>query len=257
MKDKDLETPSGAQVFALLLTSWRAVAHLVVLVVLTVAGLVSCIVLGVRLLRSSGVEVTQTDHGLVYRVGAAKTSVLMLPGSATWLNSGFTVRHGDTVHIKASGLVNLSLFRLVDASRTKERPGLPWVDPQGVFVSELTDVDDRQRRQYLQDNCLILKRQPLGALLYAVGPDSAHPGLLNPDVVGLDKTIEVQKDGALWFVVNEIIFDATDVSRDCFEHAPQNPSLKMTFDRLVAEKYWNVWLDDNVGEFLITIYRES
>ncbi|HEY4395177.1 MAG TPA: hypothetical protein VGP64_13990, partial [Polyangia bacterium] len=176
---------------------------------------------------------------------------------APWLNSGFTVKRGDTVHIKASGRVNLSLFRLVDGSKTKERPGLPWVDPRGIFASEMNDVDDPGRRQYLQDKCLLLKKQALGALLYAVGSESADPGTLTPELVGLDKIVQVQADGVLWFIVNEIIFDATDASRVCFDQAPVNPSLKMTFDRLVKEKYWNVWYDDNVGEFLITIYRES
>ena len=257
MKERDPEAASGAHVFVLLLTNWRAVAHLLALVVLTFAGLACCIVIGTRMLRGSGVEVTQTDHGLIYRVGAAKTEVLMLPGSATWLSSGFVVKHGDSVRVKASGRVNLSLFRLVEASQTKQRPGLPWVDPRGVFVNDLNWVDDREHRQYIQDNCVLLKKQALGALLYAVAPESTDPGTLTPEFVGLDKTIEVKRDGVLWFVVNEVVFDDTPTSKDCFEHAPKNKYLTMTWDELVKEKYWNVWYDDNVGEFLITIYRED
>lgn len=236
---------------SLLLSDWGALGRLGVALAGLAAILAALLLIGVRVLRENKLEVVQTSSGLVYRAAGHDLLVTSLPASAHWTSSGYAVHKGQKVDIRASGRIHLALHRLVDAARSKRRPGLPWVGPDGIPID--APLDDAALRAYLQQNCVLLPTARQGSLLAAIASPAADPGTLTPIAVGRHLELEAPSDGELWFVVNDTWFDASDRSRRCYEHAPRNDDLGMTFDQIVAERYWNAWFDDNVGEFLVTV----
>ena len=255
---KDLQNSGGiGQVFA----SWgnwlRFVATLCVasslLLVLGIASL--------AILRSSPrTEIRFTDTGTTLVLVNKKPSkaLFLLPASRLWANTGIKLKPGGRVRISASGHINLALHRLSMAAEEDTVPSCGWVGPEGG--SQPTET----RKELMRRRVLIDSRSDWGALLAYVLPDGRpKPGKLNPApdgvcLLGADGIVanSAGQNGTLWLTVNDSVLRHDDLalSKEVYLSGSTNcTSRSKCWDRIVSNQYWDVWFDDNIGQFLVQV----
>lgn len=201
----------------------------------------------------------QTESGgIVYKVGPEETLSFLLSASAPWASTKFFVRRGDHLHITASGKVSLAIHHLVESAHSDTRPLHGWVGPDGLLEGRkirLFESQDSWREQYL-----LVPEKPYGALVAAITQSDHPPG--SEDTVFLVRREwkgEAPASGFLWFAVNDVILGpdrelAYDIPA---EHKSATYSVPRTFEEIVADQYWNLWYDDNVGSFLVIVRRKN
>jgi hypothetical protein len=200
-------------------------------------------------------------------------ALVLLSASHLWTNTGLKMRPNQKINIGATGRVNLAVHRLVDAAKEDVKPRHGWVDPDGD--------------QFKNEKPLDLIRKPLliepqvvhGCLLAYVRPQGEpDPGKENPkptgiQVVGRNNEIIYRdpsgREGTLFLTVNEGVPKDDAKSKAAYianqevldETYGKNKvtvaMLRARWDYIVRENYWEVWYDDNVGEFLVQINYDN
>jgi hypothetical protein len=224
------------------------------------------------------IEIVFRDDGatVLLRGSEPKSVVVLLPASRLWLDSGIELKPGQKVNVSASGAINLSVHRLTEAAQNTIPPKHGWTTPSGV-----KDRDDLRCIDQIRESLLIEPRASYGSLLAYIKPaNAAEPNVKNP----IPPNIQVINSpssqlgysnpdglkGRLYFTVNDIVLKNDAKYKQAFISDPacldrsygkdSNGKSRFTvaqmeqkWDRVTTENYWNIWFDDNIGEFLVKI----
>lgn len=218
---------------------------------------------------SSSVEVSVSEEGAIrFRSGGETTAaVYTLHASQMWADTGIVIAPHDAACVTASGRVNLAVHRLVDAAVSDVPPLSSWTDPAGE-VQAGTPSSSR-RRDADRDELLILPTAPLGSLLAHLSAQNVPaPGPVNPRgsqgdassvlLVGNRNTVRNDTDQpmVLYLTVNDAFLDASEDTRRRYLGRESDPGYEKRAERwdpIVANRYWNLWFDDNVGSFVVQV----
>lgn len=254
------DSPKGALASAIeswpnLLRAFTLFAGLMLIVVLSCIGIYAFIV------SRSDVKIELTDKGGIVLLTQANNKVgqFLLPASAGWTNTGFIIKPGARVEIQSFGEAHLGFHRLVDAARDDVIPIFPWIGPQGSrFIAE-SEADTARQQLLIEPKAHI--GMLLGYLAEPRLPENEEPGKNNPkpgEIVKLGdrRTIRNQheEERVLWLTVNDMylnnggrkayVGDATGDTLDIY--------LKQ-WNQIKEKEYWELWFNDNIGQYLITI----
>ena len=207
------------------------------------------------ILSRPNLEIELKDEGGIVLSNQANNKVgqFLLPASAGWTNSGFTIKPEESVEVQAYGKVHLGFHRLVDAAKEDFVPIFPWIGPKGSeFIAE-TEAD-RTRQQLLVDPTANIGML-LGYLAYDKEPTKSNP---QPDKIvsiGDKQTIKNthQEEQMLFFVVNDMYLN-NDAKEAYIGNAEGNlDKYQKNWNEIKDKKYWELWFDDNIGQYLINI----
>jgi hypothetical protein len=200
-----------------------------------------------------------------------KKALVVVPASQLWIDSGLELKPGQKINVSASGAINLSVHRLVEAAQNTTRPRHGWTTPIGENERDLRCID-RKRRPLL-----IAPKAAYGSLLAYVNPANAEvPSAKNPIPAGIQVVSQPNSSlvysnttnvaGRLFFTINDIVLkDDPEYRKDyitdqkCLDDSyGQNPrrtveDMEKRWDQLTKNNYWDIWFDDNIGEFLVQI----
>jgi hypothetical protein len=211
------------------------------------------------------IDITFNKEGatLVTRGSKIQKAIILLPASKIWLNTGLQFSSGQSATITASGAVNLSIHRLVEAAQDHKRPRLGWLGPEGGSHPYPTDLDNA-RSKYL----ILPDPANYGTVLACIVPENERsPGKEYPrpnGVIQIGKcgNIKAKVNGTLWLTVNDVVLD--DKSRDAY--VPPQSVLDEAYRKKVTvaqkamewkdiqnRRYFEAFFDDNIGEFLIQV----
>lgn len=257
------ENNSGGAL-GILVGSWLNVFRSIVLFCGIVAILaVSVVTSYEHVIGNSEVSMEFTgDGGIIFHSkNNPRSGSILVPASSGWLNTGFRLKPGDEVRIQASGKIHLAVSHLVEAANEDIKLKFDWVDPSGnKYVSAPDDlrkdllVDPNQRigklLGYLAEPELEEKSRP--------GADNPRPGKILP--IGKNEVIHNTEgfERELWLVVNDMY-----LNEDAENAYVGNVTGKIKQARLEAwkrikqDKYWQLWFEDNIGEFLVNIIYEN
>lgn len=226
-------------------------------------------------MKSSDVTVTFTNMGgVVFQTIDTRTGSFLLPASAGWINTGFVIKPDEKVRIQSFGRVHLSLGRLLKDSKNNH-VARGWSSPDGFPYDE-----DAQRKALLVvPNAN--KGMLLGYLAEANYVGKKNPSKYNPRPEGIlelgaDRTFRntSKETQELWLTVNDYYLnkDAEDAylsgedarentcTKDQATTKTKNPAeaenkikSRACWKDIVESKYWELWFDDNLGEYLINI----
>jgi hypothetical protein len=194
----------------------------------------------------------------------------LLPANKLWLDTGLTVAPGKSISIKATGAINLSLPRLVEAAEGDTRPVLPWFGPGGSPLR--TEIRLFARRSGL----LIAPDADYGTLLAYIAPAGGSEignRRVSPIVrIGTGGVISCPASyvapGTLYLCVNDTVIRDDPESKalyiadqELLDEAYKKKPLTIAqatvrWEKLVGDEYWNVWFDDNIGHYLVEVIYE-
>jgi len=255
----------GFESWAHLLRFCAAASFILALVALGTWVILSCVGPGQKL----SISFNKEGSTIIFR-GAEPSKALVLVSAGTlWLDTGLKLKSGQQVSVGATGLVNLSIHRLVEAADRDERPRHGWVGPDGDQQKNERPVDR------LRKKLRIKPEEGFGCLLAYVRPDGeSNPGKENPKPFGVQvvrRNGQITyndpqgREGTLFLTVNEAVIQDTpecEVAYVTNQEALDETygpgvltvaQLKDRWRKLVKENYWEVWFDDNVGQFLVQI----
>ena len=239
--------------------SWSNVSRAITLFLGLIAVLVvSAIVIYHHITKSSDVTITFTNKGgVVFQTLDTRMGSFLLPASAGWVNTGFTINPGERVRIQSFGRVHLSMGRLLRDSKNN-RVARGWSSPDGFPYTE--DI--------LRKSLLVAPDANKGMLLGYLGAadygDEIKPSKDNPRPgkilkLGGDKTFRntTKETQELWLTVNDYYLNK-EAEKAYFSGEDARQQLKDGTDRasweyIVKNEYWELWFDDNLGEYLINI----
>lgn len=204
-------------------------------------------------------------RGAAGEVGDA-TRVLV-SASQLWVDSGVEIQPGETLHLSATGLVNLAIHRVVQTADRHAPPPLRWNGPDGAELPANRPL--YVRRQQL----LPYPQAPYGTLLmYARPVGEADPSKYNPAPPGIQEVgrgvvweypATAPKKARLFFCVKDTYLKDEPGLLNAFVGTQEEidetygrghytvAQLQEQWKRLIKEKYWEVWFDNNVGYFLV------
>jgi hypothetical protein len=222
-----------------------------------------------------------------------KNAVLMVSASGSrgekyspWVRTGVHVSPKDTVKIEASGTVHTALARLIRIAQTDMNPNpdqyQSWVNQEGD-PGQSNDWEEKRKKLRL------LPEENYGALVGAIW-DGKNP--VKDDTKGsIDekKQFEVKREGELVLAVNdillnergkdlyalpikgnefyyksrliekygeEIFYSWTKDKDKVFEKSKELYQQKLeSWEQIEKYSRWTVWLDDNVGQFFVSITK--
>jgi hypothetical protein len=224
------------------------------------------------------IEVVFKDDGatVLLRGSEPRSVVVLLPASRLWLDSGLELKPGQKVNVSASGAINLSVHRLSEAAENTIPPRHGWTTPSGV-----KGRDDLRCIDQIREPLLIEPKASYGSLLAYIKPaNAAEPNVKNPipsniqvinspsSQLGYSNPDGLQ--GRLYFTVNDIVLKNDPKYKQAFISDPEcldrsygkdsSGKSKLTvaqmeqrWNRVTSNNYWNIWFDDNIGEFLVKI----
>lgn len=234
-----------------------------------VAGILILLLVFVHLLlrsfRSASqiTEVEITENGAyIINFGERRTIQWLFSASSLWASSGVEVNKGDKIHVEASGQVNLALHHLVKNAGVDKKPFFQWVGADGISKYEhryYKDTDDYRGAKIIAPDA----RQ--GVLLMQIVPNDQiakmRPESESLYIIGSNKRVEARQTGVLHFALNDIPLDKSMkdfylISRNIdssFVNVHPSKEQIEAWNSIVKDEYWNVWFDDNIGFFLISI----
>jgi hypothetical protein len=210
-------------------------------------------------------------------IGQPARGLFLLPASSLWVNTGIHVRHGQTLHVKASGQVNLAVHRLVETARERGPVHHGWVGPDGE--SAASPIYESRTKLLIDPNAKI------GSVVGYVQADTKDaPGHNNPrpdGLVALGSEGEITGNGTLWLTVNDYIVVKSDEMRNAYagttemitasqysievewvgpggtkyqiSKTPTVDELKSRWDDYVNGGNYAIFFQDNVGDFLVEV----
>ena len=206
------------------------------------------------------------------------TMMTLVPSNVVWVDSQIKVPSGHSVSIKPTGAINLALHRVVEGAQKDLPPPYKWSTHEGISLPEDKPLYVRRKK------LLIHEQAKIGALLMHPKPlnqGELEPSEYNPrpdNIIVLHKKETIysntnEHDVILYFTVNEKIFANTPAAKKAFVGESQElvnltygykdknktiPAVKQSdleyrWNNLVNTNYTNVWFDDNIGQFLVSI----
>lgn len=191
------------------------------------------------LLDSQRASVTfSTGGGLILTGRDVTKAQVLLPASSDWIDTGVIVEAGDEIRFTAWGHAHLAINHANQSAITDEPPLFSWLGPEGELWVNARPRDEHRRDALLYNrgnNNSRLIGQVLGAVIPA---DAADPSIRggNPRPqemfeIGRGRTYVAKSDGAIWLVLNDIVFDETA------ESAYVGPDLGSLDKNMLIAKY--------------------
>lgn len=185
-----------------------------------------------------------------------------LPASARWTPTEIRVRPGEAIKVSVSGNAHLGFASIIDAAKDDKRPLYTWAGPDG---ERFLHKDEGDKRQEL----LIDPSARIGTLLGYLQPESASQpdlaGNARPEgirTIGYGRTMrnDASETARLWLIVNDILLTNDDVAKQAYLRDPDSEGYEKRAQRwpeIVRDNYWDLWWDDNVGQFVIVVSGDS
>jgi hypothetical protein len=210
-----------------------------------------------------------------------------------WVGTGIEVKKDDKIKITASGRVNTSIKRVVAETIKPEVEERTWVSPSGLDRSlDYIYFPSYKYNRILPDQKIAGGAHYGFGMLLAAVQDSAgqiKTENIKPFVKNLDFIeFTAENDGELVLTVNDIWLsdDMEDIyappfNKDNFKHYLQLAEFEAAFkgedfkswsedtktqkaeeqhqrrlkswDSIVSNHNWNIWYDDNIGSFSVSI----
>jgi hypothetical protein len=203
-----------------------------------------------------------------------------------WVGTEIEVKKGDVIKITASGRVHTSLLRLTAATLTPEVDEQSWSGPEGLNRSlepSFPHIFDKQKLLPDKDGA----NYGFGMLLAAVRGSKQQIKEDDIEPIGENGELKANIDGELVLTVNDIWLDKED--KDTYA-LPFNENFKYyqqlayyqaalkgedfdswsketkrekaeeqhqkrlkSWDAIADNNNWNVWYDNNIGAFSVSI----
>jgi hypothetical protein len=191
------------------------------------------------------------------------TAYLVVPASALWVDTGIDLEAGEVIHIDAIGHAHLSLKRLYEAVDYDSMPHFKWVGPEGAPF-EVRKLQDSLRQPFLLSPRANIGRllgylQPLGSP--APSQENSRPGPILD--IGSHGSIKNSSNSTshLYLVLNEMVLDRERMDSSRLAYIGGDPRRKpdrsKRWNYIVQNKYWHLWFDDNIGQFLVQVRRHA
>lgn len=270
-----------------LFSTWGRVARALVLT----GGVTLILLLGIKCLpwAASKAEVSITESGAlkVSIPGKNQQWLTSVPASDLWVNTGIKIPPSHSVRIRAWGRANLAIHRLVAAAYYDQVPYQCWVNPDGVILGSngaKVPYNDKEREELLlfpasKNNNVSQTGLLVGCLVPTNTSNGKLPSKENPRpefrlfAVGSSSKIDNNDSTAceLWLCINDAILDPKnlDTCRRIYIASVRgelnkndNPFVKFMetaedrWDNIVKNRYWNLWYDDNFGEYQVSCVLE-
>jgi hypothetical protein len=256
-------------------------------ILILVAGAI--VSLSLYIMRPDQIEITTKAGTINLKKGNKQDAILLLnpvgdDKNSAWIKTGIIVKEGDQVIITASGRVNTSLKRVIMAAQTDEQMESPWVGPEG---SKLEDdyFKDRNKYKLLPDKNGAY--YGYGMLLAAIKDSKSQIKPDNIEPIGESKTFTATTNGELMLTVNDIwlssdmkevyvppfneesflyylklaqIQNALNGDFNSWSKTTQDKKAKEEYQKrlkkwhtIVERKNWNLWYNDNIGAFSVSV----
>ncbi|MBN1639406.1 MAG: hypothetical protein JW866_10590 [Ignavibacteriales bacterium] len=222
-----------------------------------------------------GVQFTLNDKGfpVIAINNAPRIASVAVPANQVWVNTGLEFEPGQKAILHATGSVNLAIHHLVEAAELDFKPKFPWVGPDGSTINGMEKVYGTTGVYKDRSKVKLDSAAPYGFLLAYIGPKSKMPpSMYNPRPSEIKKvgnygeieySSEQNEKGILYLVVNDDVLGPND--RDIYIsnekarktsygiNAPTTVEMNSRWIEIEKENYWNIWYDDNIGNFVVHV----
>jgi hypothetical protein len=241
-----------------LLSDWKGFPHLIS-IILGIGVLFTLIFwLVMDIANRNDVEMVQpSGGGTIIRVGKKETLSFLLSASAVWDSpKEFKVKEGEMLNITASGKVNLAIHHLVAAANNDTEPAIIWNDPEGI-PNDKIEKPEHKYHKYRMKGLIVPEKCQYGSLVAVITKDDKTLPTKNdnPWCVGIKWNEKAPKSGVIWFAVNDVLLDEN--SKEIYEVPIESYKPPRKWADIEKEKYWDLFFDDNIGEFMITVNKHD
>jgi hypothetical protein len=255
------------------------------------AILTTIMLIAMHFMRPDKIDISTAVGSISIKKGSTQNALFSLSPNGgdentPWVGTGIEVKKDDEIKITASGRVHTSITRLVAATRTPEVDEQSWASPEGLKLTDNPNFPpafDKQKLLPDKNGAFY----GFGMLLVAVRDSRQQIKEDDIEPVGKDGNFMVKTDGELLLTVNDIWLDKQDKYtyalpfNENFKYYQQLAYYQAAFkgedfdswsketkrkkaeeqyqkrlkswDAIEEKNNWNVWYDNNIGSFSVSI----
>lgn len=212
------------------------------------------------------IDFTNTGATVIINNNRTIAAQFLLPSTSRWTDTEIRLKPNSTVKITASGKINLAAHRAIEAAHQDTRPPLDWCSPKGhtFRVPRKKDLD--------RINFLIRPDAPMGVIVGCfIKNGEAEPSLQNPRPTGSfiikeQTEIKVPNEATtLWLIINDVLLNPREKEKSKAAYfgpledltSEERADKEKKWEYILANNYWDIWFDDNMGHYLIQIKEEN
>lgn len=163
-----------------------------------------------------------------------------------WANSGISVKKGDVLSLRASGMSHTAIHSLVKDATDNRVPSTKWIGTDGVLNRE-------DPRDIVRNKWRIVPQKPQDALVMRIVEDEAYSSdddrigntqkQSNIYLIGKGReSLQINEDGFLQFAINDIVLTDEVIYLMLRDHARMlisryRPGELAAFDSSYSEEY--------------------
>jgi len=227
-----------------------------------VAGSTTCLLFKYLRKENSEVEVSFSSGGATIIVSeSSKKAIFLLPASIPWVNTGIFVDQNAAIKFTTSGRVHLAINNLVKSAEANVKPRVEWTGPTG-YASGLAQKDQNRT------SILISPKSKLGKIIgfikrsNDITPSANNPRPSNIFEIEDNREYKFSEPGELWLCVNDFLMSPNDgdLSYKAYIGATTGKEQQeriREFKQIVNQGYWEIWFDDNIGEYMLQIDMDN
>lgn len=214
----------------------------------------------------SGISIEARANAIVLTIDPSKserTGIALIPANQLWVDTGIILNADEEAHITATGSVNLSIHRTIEAAIKDKKTRLSWVGPDGGEQEPKFAIDN------LRLPLRLMEKAGYGCLLGYIKPVAEPmPDKDNPKPSGIfkiGKNLEhISGSGSICLTVNDIVLKDDEASKriyiadpsiinEAYDDQETVKTLTDKWNKIIEQKYFDIWYDDNAGSFLVQI----
>jgi len=257
------------------------------------AVVTAAMLIAMQFIRPEKIDISTAVGSISIKNGSTQNALFLLSPNGgdedtQWVGTGIKIKKGDLIKITASGRVHTAIKRLVAESMTPEVDEQSWTSPEGLKRSQdLSFPPAFNKQKLLPDKNGAF--YGFGMLLAAIRDNKQQVKEDEIEPVGENGEFEAKTDGELVLTVNDIWLDKEDKNvyapplnqEGSFNYFRQNAHFQAalkgedfdswsketerqkveeqyqkrlkSWDAIVEKNNWNVWYDNNIGSFSVSI----
>jgi hypothetical protein len=255
------------------------------------AILAAAVLATIYFMRPEEIEISTGSGTIALKRGATQNALFLLgpngkDENTAWVGTGIEVKKGDVIKITASGRVHTSLLRLTATTQTPKVDEQSWTGPEGLKLADNPNFPPAFDKQKLLPD----KNGAyygFGMLLATVIDSKQQVKENDIEPIGENGELTAKIDGELVLTINDIWLDKEDKDtyilpfNENFKYYQQfayyQAALKgedfdswsketkrkkaeeqyqkrlKSWDAIKDNNNWNVWYDNNIGAFSVSI----
>ncbi len=259
-KNEQHDTFSFSKLFLRIFTDWKIFVFSILFISAVAAIICSVLLIFVKNTRDDIQFYIGIENGIkiVTKEKEYYNFLLNANGAITtpWINTGIEFKKNQNVLIRVSGNACLAAHHMMEYSFSDSLPPYPWAGPNGLEPKD--EYKFERSKDTLRVKYRIANFLPCGKIIGVISDKKNGPNVQPEpsEILDIGKEFEkkIEKSGTLYLTINDNWLNEELLKNVKAEQIELDTAV---YNYIKKYNYANLWFNDNIGYFIVSIRIEK